>query len=102
MKSIRKVQNDTNLLELCSNSSEILNKSYVGYIFEIDKKSKDMYRYSVYLPELKMSSYVSVPEEYQLYEQKTVRLFLFHNESKFKRKIRLQFVSDKDDTNEMI
>ena len=102
MKSIRKVQNDTNLLELCSNSSEILNKSYVGYIFEVDKKSKDMYRYSVYLPELKMSSYVSVPEEYQMYEQKSVRLFLFHNEAKFKRKIRLQFVSDKDDTNEML
>ena len=49
-----------------------------------------------------MSSYVSVPEEYQMYEEKTVRLFLFHNEAKFKRKIRLQFVSDKDDTNEML
>jgi len=47
----------------------------------------------VYLPELKMTSKITVRENMNNYALKKYKLFLFNNEEKFKRKIRLQIVS---------
>ena len=54
MRSIRKVQNDCNLLYMCSNQSEILTKTHRGFIFDKMKRNDGLYQYMIYLPEIKM------------------------------------------------
>ena len=55
MRSIRKVQNDCNLLNICSENNEILDKIYDGFMFDKIYRNDALYQYMVYLPELKMT-----------------------------------------------
>lgn len=91
MRSIRKVQTDCSLLDLCSNHPLILEKEYQGYLF--DKLRNDgLYQFIVFLPELKLSSRITLRDNLNNYENKMFRLFLFHDEENFKKKIRLQIL----------
>ena len=54
MRSIRKVQNDCSLLNLCENNKEMLEKIYTGFIFDKIERNDKLYQYMVYIPELKM------------------------------------------------
>ena len=92
MRTIRKVQNDCNLLDLCYNNSEILDKIYDGYCFEKVVNKHELYQYIVFLPELKLSSKIILKENLENYEKKQFKLILFYNEEKFKRKIRLHLL----------
>jgi exoribonuclease R len=90
MKSIRKVQSDCTLLDLCHNSPEVMEKEYDGYLFDKIYKNDDMYQYTVFLPELKLSSKIKSRENFDDFEHKKIKLYIFDDEQKFKRKIRLQ------------
>jgi len=92
MRSIRKVQNDCNLLYLCSSSPEMLDKIYDGYCFDKIIRHDGLYQFIVYIPEIKMTSRIIIQEELDNYEERKFRLFLFHNEEKMKKKIRMQMV----------
>ncbi len=92
MRSIRKVQCDCSLLDLCHNSPETMEKAYDGYLFDKVYKNDGLYQYIVFLPDLKMSSRITVRENIDCFEKKQFKLYLFHNEEKFKRKIRLQLL----------
>ena len=92
MRSIRKVQNDCHLLDICTNMPTILNNVYEGYCFDTIHRPDGLTQTIVYLPELKMTSRLIIREEVQEYEKKMFKLFLFHNEEKFKKKIRLQLI----------
>jgi exoribonuclease R len=92
MRSIRKIQIDCSLLDLCSNNPELLNKDYDGYIFDKIARLDGLYQYIVFLPELKMNSRITIRENMENYEHRTFRLYLFNNEEKFKKKIRLQLL----------
>lgn len=94
-RSIKKVQTDCNLLHLCSTNPELLEKIHEGYAFS--KKAKEVQEqqldeYSVYLPELKLTTRVFTNTRIELYEKGNYKLYLFDNEEKFKKKIRLQVV----------
>jgi exoribonuclease R len=93
-RSIKKVQTDCNLLHLCSTTPELLDKIHEGYAFS--KKSRiqeqDLDEYSVYLPELKLTTRVLTNTPIDLYEKRNYKLYLFDNEEKFKKKIRLQVI----------
>ncbi len=88
-KTIRRVQNDCDLLHLCTNDPTILQKEYDGYLFNKVALDTGSFQYAVFLPELKMTSRVII-DDCDL-EFKTMRFkpFLFKNEENFKRKIRL-------------
>jgi exoribonuclease R len=90
MKSIRKVQNECCLLELCINHPETIEKEYEGYVFNQEYMDETMFKYTVFLPELKLTSQIKCSENIENYECKRVKLFLFNNEEKLKKKIRLQ------------
>ena len=92
MRSIRKVQNDCTLLDMCNKDPEIMTKKYDGYCFDKINRSDGLYQFIVYLPEIKLMSRIIIRENLNNYEKHTFRLFLFHNEEKFKKKIRMQLV----------
>jgi hypothetical protein len=92
MRSIRKVQCDCTLLDLCYNSPEIMEKEYNGYLFNKINLNDGLYQYIVFLPDLKLSSRVTMRENIDNFVCKKFKLFLFNDESKFKRKIRLHIL----------
>jgi hypothetical protein len=92
MRAIRKVQNDCHLLDLCSSNPEILEKKYEGYCFDKIIRRDGLYQYIVYLPEIRMMSRIVVREDLGNYEKRNFQLYIFKNEEKFKKKIRLQLL----------
>jgi exoribonuclease R len=90
MRSIRKVQNDCSLLDLCNHRPEIMEKKYDGYLFDKISRNDGLFQFIVFLPELKISSRITCRENCENFECKQFTLFLFNDEEKFKKKIRLQ------------
>jgi len=92
MRSIRQLQNDCNLLNLCFNNKDVIDKIYDGYCFEKNLTSNNLYQYMVFLPELRISSRIIINHDFDNYTQHKFKLFLFNDEEKFKKKIRLQLI----------
>jgi len=93
MRAIRKVQSDCSLLDLCTSNIEIMEKIYYGYPFDKITRNDGLYQYIVYLPELKMSSRITLRENMENYTKCNFKLYLFLDEENFKNKIRLQMQS---------
>jgi exoribonuclease R len=89
MRAIKKIQNDCSLLDTF-NKGCILDKLYDGYCFDKIARSDGLFQYIVFLPELKLTSKVTIREDLNNYQLKQYKLFLFNNEERFKKKIRLQ------------
>jgi exoribonuclease R len=92
MRAIRKVQADCNLLDLCYNNPEVIQKSYDGYCFDKLERNDGLYQFIVYLPELKLTSKITIRDNMHNFEKKQYKLVLFTDEARFKRKIRLQMI----------
>jgi len=90
IRAIRRVQNDCSLLNYCTETPGVMDKTYQGYAFDKIIRNDGLYQYIVYLPELKLASRIIARENLENYEMRAYKLFLFHNEEKFKKKIRLQ------------
>ena len=56
MRSIRRVQIDCTLLDLCGNNHDIMEKEYNGYVFDKILRNDGLFQFMVFLPELKLSS----------------------------------------------
>jgi exoribonuclease R len=93
MRTIRKVQCECSLLDLCHNQPEIMDKEYQGYLFDKINRNDGLFQYIIYLPELKLTSKITLREHYDHFQMEYFKLYLFHNEDKFKKKIRLHLVS---------
>ena len=92
MRAIRKVQCDCTLIDLCHNKPEIMEKEYDGYLFDKINRNDGLFQFIVFLPELKLSSRITVRDNYDNFSSKKFKLFLFNDEARFKRKIRLYLV----------
>jgi exoribonuclease R len=92
MRSIRKVQCDCSLLDLCHNNPEVMQKEYDGYLFDKIYRNDGLYQYVVFLPELKLSSRITWREDVDNFISKKFKLFIFNDEEKFKKKIRLHLL----------
>lgn len=92
MRAIRKVQSDCSLLDICFNKPETLNKIYDGYCFDKLVRNDGLYQFIVFLPELRLASRITLRENLENYDKRQYKLYLFNDEEKFKRKIRLQLV----------
>lgn len=90
-KLLRRVQNDCNLLHLCHNKPDVLDKVYSGYCFNEKELDNGLYKYNLYLPELKTTSFV-ICGKLALLSEHQFKLFVFNNEDKMKKKIRLHLV----------
>lgn len=92
MRSIRKVQCDCTLLDLCHNEPSVMEKEYDGYLFDKIYRNDALYQYIVFLPELKLSSRITLRDNFENFDCKKFKLYLFNDEEKFKKKIRLNLV----------
>ena len=92
MRSIRKVQCDCSLLDLCANNADIIDKEYDGYVFDKITRNDGLFQYIVFLPELKLSSRITLRDDFENFDSRKFKLFLFNDEESFKRKIRLHLV----------
>ena len=92
MRSIRKVQCDCTLLDLCHNDPSVMEKEYDGYLFDKIYRNDTLYQYIVFLPELKLSSRITLRDNFENFDCKKFKLYLFNDEEKFKKKIRLNIV----------
>jgi exoribonuclease R len=89
MRSIRKVQCDCTLLDLCANNADVIDKEYDGYVFDKINRNDGLFQYIVFLPELKLSSRITLRDDFENFDSRKFKLFLFNDEESFKRKIRL-------------
>jgi exoribonuclease R len=92
MRSIRKVQCDSSLLDLCNKDSNIIEREYNGYLFDKMCRNDGLYQYVVFLPELKLSSRISIRDNFNNFLNKKFKLYIFNDEERFKKKIRLQIL----------
>jgi hypothetical protein len=92
MRAIRRVQCECSLLDTCINNPETLDKLYDGYCFDRLERNDGLYQYIVYLPELKLTSRITLRDSFNNFEKHSYKLFLFNDEEHFKKKIRLQLV----------
>ena len=93
MRSIRKVQTDCSLLDLCANNPYIMETEYTGYLFDKIARNDGLFQFMVFLPELKLSSRITLRENITNFENRKFKLFLFNDEENFKKKIRLHLLS---------
>ena len=90
MRSIRKVQNDCSLLQICMENEDALNQIHDGYIFDKILRNDALYQYMVYLPELKMvNRFTSRHDKINLSSHK-FKLFVFIDENSLKQKLRIE------------
>jgi exoribonuclease R len=90
MRSVRKVQNDCNLLALCTDNDELFREEFDGFVFDKIVRNDALYQYIVYLPKIKMvNRYTSRFNINNLSMQK-FKIYLFHDEINLKKKIRLE------------
>jgi hypothetical protein len=93
MRSIRKLQIDCTLLDKCTNNMELMDKEYDGYMFDKIIRNDGLYQFIVFLPELRLSSRITLRDNINNFENKKFKLFLFKDEENYKKKIRLHLLS---------
>jgi exoribonuclease R len=93
MRAIRKIQCDCNLLHYYTTNEEVLEEKYEGFLFDKLKRNDGLYQYIVYLPKLKMTSRITLRDDKEDYSSSYFKLYMFMDEAKLKKKIRLMIVS---------
>jgi len=92
MRSIRKVQIDCELMNRCFCDSMIMKTEHPGTIFDKREKKNGMFSYMVYLQKYKLLSRITLSENLENYRCHRFRIFLFEDENKITKKIRLQWI----------
>jgi exoribonuclease R len=91
MKAIRRVQLDCQILSDCMDKpQELLYNTHECYYINKTLRDDGLFNYVVYLPKLKLVTYLKTRDEIELNKQLRCRLYLFNDEERFRRKIRVQ------------
>jgi len=92
MRSIRKIQTDCSILHECFTNIEITKTIHTGTVFDKIKKNDGSIVYMVYLEKLKLLSRMKTYDEYDNYTNHSFKIFLFEDDYRVKKKIRIQIV----------
>lgn len=92
MRSIRKIQTDCQVLHTCFNNTTIMETSHNGILFDKIKKNDGSFLYMVYLENLRMLGRLKTYSDLENYSSHSFHIFLFEDEYKVKKKIRLQMI----------
>ncbi len=92
MKAIRNVQTECNILDMCTSQPELLEKNHDGYAYHKKTREGEIlpFEYNVYLPELNICLKIYSGEDLPEYSFGKYKLYVFNNEEKMKKKIRIQ------------
>ena len=92
MKQTRKLQTECELLDMISTVREdLFERKFKGYNFHKKKSDKSVgfFENNVYLPELKIVTKVICDMDMEEYDMNLYSLYLFEDENRFNRKIRV-------------
>ena len=92
MRSIRKIQTDCELLNRCYRDADIMQQVYDGILFDKVKKNDGSIVFMVYLEKLKLLSRLKTYTEFDNYTSHFFRIFIFEDEYKVQKKIRVQII----------
>ena len=92
-RSIRRVQNDCSLLDMCSKNGELYKKTHKGVVFDKIKRNDGYYQYGVYLYGIKLATRIKMLNDVENYTEHHFRIYMFHKETSFKKKIKLQYLT---------
>ncbi len=92
MRSIRKVQSNCKLLNICYNDPRLTKKKIKGYIFDKLIRNDNLYQYIIYLPSLKMTNRFTTTENLENLSLHNFKVYIFMDEIRLKQKIRLLLV----------
>lgn len=93
MRSIRKVQNDCELMHRCFTNPEIMMETYDGIVFDKINKNDGLITYMVYLEKLKLLSRITTYTDVENLSLNKFKLFTFSDEYNAKKKIRLHIIN---------
>lgn len=88
MRSIRKVQNECDLIYRCTQDPNLLQATHRGVVFDKMERENNVYNYMVYLDSLNLLSRVRSTENVCNFSEVGCKLLLFENEEKTRRKVR--------------
>jgi exoribonuclease R len=92
MRSIRKIQTDCEVIHRCFNYPTIMNKHYEGIVFGKVLKNDGSIHYMVYLESIRILSRINIHLDIPNYSKQKFKIFLFEDEEKINKKIRLQLI----------
>jgi len=92
MRSIRKIQTDCDVLNRCFTNPDIMLNTYHGIVFDKIMKTDGNYSYMVYLKDIKLLSRFSSHNNFDDLTKLLFKIYLFEDEDKTKKKIRLQLI----------
>ena len=92
MRSIRKIQTDCEVLHRCFNDPKIMDYNYEGIVFGKIVKNDGSIHYMVFLESIKILSRINTHIDIPNYSKHMFKIFLFEDEDKVKKKIRLQLI----------
>lgn len=90
MRSIRKIQTDCEVMKRCFEDPDIMNNEYEGIVFDKITKTDGLHTYMVYLEKLKILSRITTHNDFNNYVKVKFKLYLFEEDYKANKKIRLQ------------
>jgi hypothetical protein len=94
-KQVKKIQTECLLMNRCFNDPTIMNRSYSGFMFDKEKKG-DLYKYTIYIEDLKMVSFIKSETDYSLFSHLMFQLVLFQDEHQINKKIKLKVIDTKE------
>jgi len=92
MRSIRKLQTDCETLNRCYNDPNIMETIHEGVLFDKVVKTDGIINYMVYLEKIKLLAKVITEVNMENYSKQKFKLYLFEDEDKVKKKIRVQLI----------
>jgi exoribonuclease R len=90
-KNIKKVQNQCALLSLFETQK---HQVFKGYVYDKIVRADSKYKYQVHLYDLQIICDLTVIEDLVDGSDYMFKLYVFHDEAKLKKKVKLQFVKD--------
>ena len=90
-RSIRKIQSKCQIYaQYMQNKENNVKMNYVGYLFDKIAKHDGKYQYMVYLPQVRLTTYVTLLDDLENYSKHLFNLYVFMNQEQDKNKIKLQ------------
>jgi exoribonuclease R len=90
MQSIRKLQNECDLLTKCILEPTVLTEIYEGYIFDVMERNDGLFQYVVYIQKLKLINKFISYKKLDIFTSHNFKLYLFDDRDTLKQKVRYE------------
>ena len=85
LRRVRKSQNQCKMLDIATREQSNIFKAVL-----FEKETDKLFKYKIYIPELKLTSSIKTDKDFDNFVEKDVMLYVFQDEKRLKKKIRFQ------------